>query len=337
MSKTVAQNYFSVRQKEITQMAKKESKTEIVNETAVVESKNMVKFAESQDIPGAMKALIFTPKNYNGKYINVGLFDATSAINAIQEFLGEIVVSGGPALHVRTQSYSLYDGTRSFYLGDSQVLNAVQEGQKFLIVNVGGKSINVTLPRNDEKVLELVGPWTMCNMRLGGFASALPAKDPGHKINMAKKHEVLELLFRGTKLVIFTEPSMAAGKVYNYANTAALELQKRIVDENGEIKSAGEIANAYFEAKREFVPQNKLVAQAQRIAKVAPVLNLQASATILVDGNPTKPDDVPSGRYIVTKEEEADRVITHVRNLDSVNMLTMLATRGCALVTQRRF
>lgn len=301
-------------------------------EATNVVTENMIRFVESEDIPGAMKAVIFTPKGWNGHYVTIGLFDTISCMNAMQEFLAEAVVSGGEGLHVRAQSYSLYDGTRSFYLGNSIVLNAIEDGLKSLTVNVGGKNVQVSVP----KTADNIGPWTQCNMRLGGFANAIPCKDLGHQINLAKKHEALELMFRGTKLVMYVEPSLVKGEIENKPNKTALELKSRILNEDGTLKSAAEIAKSYFEAKREYTSTNKLQAQAERVAKIAPILNLAVANVIIVDGTGVNPNDVPAGRYLAQKEGK-DEVFTHVKNLDSVNTLTMLASRGYTLITQRRF
>lgn len=315
--------------------SRRNSQTEIENVTEVVAeplAENVVRFVESEDIPGALKAVIFTPKGYNGHYVNIGLFDTISCLTAMQEFLGETVVSGGESLHVRSQSYSLYDGTRSFYLGGSIVLNAIEDGLKSLAVVVGGKKVEVSLP----KTADNIGPWVQCNMRLGGFANAIPCKDKGHVINLSKKHEALELMFRGTKLVMFVEPSLVQGEIENKPNRTALDVKARILNEDGTFKTPAEIATAYFEAKREYGATNKLQAQAERVAKIAPILNLTVANVIVVDGTGVNPNDVPAGRYLAQKEGK-DEVFTHVKNLDSVNTLTMLASRGYTLMTQRRF
>lgn len=291
-----------------------------------------VRFIESDDIPGALKSVIFTPKGYNGHYVKIKLFDAVSCMSAMQEFLGDTVRSGGEFLHVRTQTYSLYDGTQSFYLGNDVVFDAIGDGKKSLDVVVDGKKITVSLPKDTTNI----GHWVLCNMRLGGYANAVPCKDKGHLINLSKKHEALELMFRGTKLVMYVEPSLVRGDVENKPNRVALSVRSQILNDDGTLKTPAEIAAAYFEGKREYVSTNKLKAQAERVAKIAPILNLTVANVITVDGNSMNPADVPAGRYLIQKDGR-DEVFTHVKNLDSVNTLTMLASRGYTLMTQRRF
>ncbi len=325
--KAVYPKFDSLKEEDI--MAKKET-TPVVENTTITE--NMVKFVMSEDIPNAMKAIVFTPAGWNGMYQTIGLYDALSCINAIQEFLGKTVTSAGESLHVRSQSYSLYDGVKSFYVGDEIVLKAINSGLKSVSVNVNGKTFNVSLPTTSVNI----GPWAQVNTRLGNWANAVPCKDTGHMINLAKKHEALELLFRGTKLVIFTEPSMTKGEVFTKASDAAKVLQERILSADGTIKAPAEIAEAYFASKREYISSNKLNATAQRIAKLAPVMNLTVATVIMVDGKSANVTEVPAGRYLY-QENGVEKVFTHVRNLDSQNALILLASRGRELTTQRKF
>ena len=117
--------------------------TVVENETVVLPS---IKFVPSEDIQGAIKCVVFLPENYSGKYANVDLFDAKSAMTAIVEYLGKTVLSGGELVHVRSQEHSLYDGLRTFYLGGGIVKDAIENGDKSMVVNVAGKKYNVSLP-----------------------------------------------------------------------------------------------------------------------------------------------------------------------------------------------
>lgn len=292
-----------------------------------------VKFVESSDIPGTMKSVIFTPENWNGKYKKVRLYDACSCISAIQEYLGQTVVSAGKFLHVRSGNYSSVDGVDSFYIGGGMVLSAIEDGLRSISVNIGDEQFEVFLPATDVNI----GHWAQAKTRLGNKAGIVPCEDAGHVSNMDKKHEALELLFRGTKLVIFTEPCLTKkGEVFVKASDAAKVLRERILNAEGAIKTPAEIAEAYFAPKREYAASNKLNANARRIAKVAPVLNLTVGTVIKVDGEPVSVTAVPAGRYTY-QENGVDKIFTHIRNLDSQNALTLLASRGRELVTQRKF
>lgn len=324
--KAVYPKFDSLKEEDI--MNKKETTPVVENSTP----ENIVRFVESEDIQGSMKAVVFTPANWNGMHKTISLFDALSCINAIQEFLGQTVTVGGENIHVRSQRYSLYDGVKSFYIGGDIVLKAIEDQLKSIVVKVNGVPFNVSIPVTATNI----GSWAQVNTRLGNWANVIPCKDTGHMINLSKKHEALELLFRGTKLVIFTEPSMVKGEVFVKASDAAKVMKERILNEDGTMKASEEIAEAYFLSKREFNNSNKLTATAQRIAKVAPALGLTVATVIKVDGKVLNLSDVPSGQYFYT-EQGQDKTFTHFRNLDSLNALTMLASRGRELVTYRKY
>jgi len=204
-----------------------------------------IKFVPSDDIPGAVKCVVFLPENYSGKYANVNLFDAKSAMTAIVEYLGKVVLSGGELIHVRSQAYSLYDGFRAFYIGGGIVKDAIENGDKSMTAVVAGKKYNISLP----STVSNIGSWVKVNTSLGDWARAVPCVDSWNVVNMDKKHHALEALFRGTKLVIYTEPTLVAGEVRGEFSQRAKDISNMVLNEDGSLKSTEEIADAYFEGK----------------------------------------------------------------------------------------
>lgn len=317
-----------------TKMAKKPANTveNTVVENAVVELP-AIRFVESQDILGSMKAVIFTPENYNGMYRNIDLFDSTGAFNAIKEVLGKTVESGGELIHLHNSAYSKYDGLKSFYVGGAIVRDAIEDGLTMLPLTVGAKNYKVSLP----KTTDFIGEWVKVNTRLGEWARAIPCNDTGHMINQDRKHNILEIVLSGTKLAIYCEPTMVQGELKSRYSDAAIELKATVLNEDGTLRTAEEISNAYFESKREFVGQNKLEKQAVKMAKVQPVVQQAMSVTIMVDGEETALEDVPHGRFIKVGKDGKNEVFTFTNNLVSFNTLQLVANRGDQLVLQRKF
>lgn len=317
-------------------MAKISSKTTTNDVETAVESVVVtpsVKFVESQDILGSMKAVIFTPDGYNGRYRNIDLFDSMSAFTAIKEVLGKTVESGGDKLHVRSTSYSLYDGVKSFYVGGAIIREAIEDGLTMLPIAVAGKTYKVSLPKSTN----FIGEWTKVNTRLGEWARAVPCSDTNHMINQDKKHNILEIILSGTKLAIYCEPTMVQGELKSRYSDAAKELRAAILNEDGTLRTAEEIATGYFESKRQYVGQNKLEKQAEKMAKVQPVLQQGVAVSILVDGEDTELEMVPHGRYIKVSKDGKQEPWTHVNNLVSHNTLQLIANRGDNLLLQRKF
>lgn len=320
-------------------MTKRNSVTETIEAETVVPS-TTVRFYDSEFVNGAVECVSVIPQNYCEKYINVGLFDAKSALKAMFQWLAGGVVSGGENVHLHNAEQSKYDGFARFYLGNNLVNDAIKAGCTSLTVNVNGKTVKVGLPKEAN---DLIGEWAQIKMRTGNFGSVVPATDQSHAISIDKKHYFLEELIRGVKVMIFTRPSVVKGEMWGQADAEAKRIRDSILDEAGNLLPQDVIAKAYYESINKYADTNKITKQTETIRKIETVTGIPVTSNpsnegvIVVDGKETKVDSVPAGQYMALGSDGNIKFNSfyHVQNLDSTNNLWGLARRGMSLRTIR--
>jgi hypothetical protein len=315
-------------------------KTNTTNEiqTSAVETPvaaPIIRFVPSEIIEGAIKAVIFTPKNWNDSFVNVGLFEAVNAFNAITEFLGGSVQSAGMNVHVHNPARSKYDGIKKFYLGGNIAKAAILDGQSQVVVHVGDSPITVTLPKTDE----LIGEWVQVYMKTSFSGRVAPCTNNGHVKNLAVKHDLLEKLFSGTKLVIFTDPTVVSDEMYNKASNAAIDLQALLLGEDGLLKTQDEIMEPYYAKMREFAGDQHLDKVAARVEKVVEKTQATVIRVLKVDDVEMDVAQVPTGWYQVKDRNGFIKEFktTVLQNLDSERRLLTCAMNNYQLSTIKRF
>jgi hypothetical protein len=295
----------------------------------------IIRFVDSEIVDGSVKAVIFTPKGWNGSYANVGLFEAVSAFNAITEFLGGSVQSAGMNIHIHNPARSKYDGIKKFYLGGNIARVGILDGQNNIVVHVGDSPITVGLPKTDE----LIGEWVQVFMKTSFTGRVAPCTNNGHVTNMAVKHDLLEKLFSGTKLVIFTDPTVVKDEVYNKASNAAVELRTLLLNEDGTLKTQDEIMEPYYAKMREYSGDQHLDKVAARVEKMVEKTQATVIRILKVDDVEMDVAEVPTGWYQVKDRNGflKEYKTTVTKNMDSERRLLTCAMNSYQLSTIKRF
>lgn len=330
----------SLLEKEKSTMKKNQTVVETTNsieETTFAKQENHVaRFVESDYIPNAIKAIIFTPKDYSDKYVKADLFHAISAVNAIRDFVAGNVERVGEAVHIRNQAFSKYDGIGSLYVGNNIAKQALAEGHSEFSIAVNGHPVSIRLPSiNNEKAVDLIGEWVRVKMITDFSGSVVPAEDLNHMNNLTMKHFFLEKLFCGAKIVAFTEPTVVKGEVWNWANQAAKQLKSDILAEDGSFKNHDEIMADVYERYNQHQDNFKLARETKRVQTIAPIAGLDVVTMIRVNDIEMKVDDVPQGEYSSYDRAGFRRnyKIRISNNMDSRDALVTLATKGFSLKT----
>ena len=295
-----------------------------------------IRFVHSE-IPGLehnIRCVIFTPENKNDLFINVGLYDSISAMNAIRDFVAGNTSKAGDMIHVHSSTRSKYDGFKSIYVGGNRIKQAIIEGYAEMTVMLGDDPVTITLPKTDE----LIGEWCQVRMKTQFWGRAVPANDGYHLKNTVMKHEYLEKLLNGTKLVIFTDPTVQKdGTIFDWGSKAALSLEADLFNEDGTYKTSEEIMAPVYEKMNERQGDQKLDRQTQRLEKLSQVLSIPVISTVTVDEVSMDVSEVPNGKYCVKDKSGFVKqiCINVVNNLDSQNRLRTVATNGWHLESRK--
>lgn len=317
-------------------MSKKINNTNIetsTNETEkFAENENTIRFIRKSVLgEHTISAVVFNPINANGKFVYAKPWDNKAFFNAIREFVGEITLPAGEFIHVHNADRSKYDGTRMIYVGGNLIRQAIFEGQKEITVTVDQKNIVVKLPANSDGI----GEWARVTMRTDFSGNVYPASSEQHRVAIDMKHYFLEKMMHGTRVIIYSEPSMIAGKVYDNAEKNAHKLEEDLLNEDGHIKPADEVAQNQYEHMSAYRSQAIVASQTRRIEKIAPVVGVKILDSIVVDGEEKGVNLVLSGWYRVLDANGQVKYVTyrHVLNGTGANLLRTMATQGLQLQT----
>jgi hypothetical protein len=311
-----------------------ETKSQLNPETGGISMFNghAIRFIDSKSYPGAIGAVIFTPANHNGLFLErESSLSAKSDMNVIREFLNESYLKAGEFVHVFGSKNDRYDGMKTFYLGGNIVVEAILSGHRSIRVQVAEKMMSVSLPADTD----LLGEWVVCRTITDYTARVIKADDEQHAGNIVAKHFIMDKLLNGTKLSINTTPCIARGEPNRDGSEAAKLLRSEMFEADGLTqKSTVDMMHGYYSRKQEYAGNNKLNHQAKTMAKAAPVIGLSIMSVLKVNNVEANIADVEEGRYrVIDQYGMVKAAVIHVdKSLSSENRLKVIATSGWSLV-----